>query len=107
MSNKSQGLGVFYEFLCEQFEPACNWKEVITMQYTGLKDTPGKGEEIYHKDLMKTNKYTYLIDWIEDGWYACREDGQDNIPLKMFLIEMPNCHLIGNKLQNPELINGA
>jgi len=72
-------------------------------QYTGLKDKNGKGQEVYDKDVIKTELGNIKVDWINDGWNACWDDGGLQ-GLMEFLAENPSAEIIGNIYSNPKLI---
>jgi uncharacterized phage protein (TIGR01671 family) len=74
------------------------------MQFTGLKDK--KGEEIFEGDILKTSTdKAMVVFWSErfaswglnrDGWYFTHWFGESCNP--------KDCEIIGNKYENPELL---
>ncbi len=76
--------------------------ETHLMQFTGLKDKNGKGKEIYHKDIFGSRNGDVVVEWVNDGWSVCWDDGCLQ-SLMEFLSENPNYPVIGNIYENSEL----
>lgn len=79
-------------------------KDVVLMQYTGIRDK--KGKLIYDVDIVKskTNLLSKVI-WKKDGWTVknCFIAYQDE-PVRAFS-ENEEWEIIGNIYENPELLN--
>ncbi len=82
-------------------------KNIIPLQYTGLKDKNGK--EIYEGDILEETGCVYSINWdeneylgeqvIQDGYFIKKEDR-----LFITLTDLQDCEVIGNIYENPELV---
>jgi hypothetical protein len=70
--------------------------EVILVQYTGLKDKNGK--EVYEGDIIDYGHSRYKEVIFNKGTFCLKD--LENIPWLL-----PMYPVIGNKFQNPELIN--
>ncbi len=96
-SYQSDGLQSWYAF------PT---KQIVLMQYTGLKDK--KGKEIYSKDilqiLVRNRKQKALVTWIDGigGW------GLLNKKLEWsalhITVKYGEAEIIGNIYENPDLL---
>lgn len=83
------------------------------MQYTGLKDKNGKGNDTYHKDILKVHDGfsgdhfekggNYVIEWFDDGWGVADKDG-DYFCSLFEVIYNRGAEVIGNIYENPELL---
>jgi uncharacterized phage protein (TIGR01671 family) len=73
----------------------------ILMQYTGLKDKNGK--EIFEGDVIKDNDGDIRTIQFVNGSFGGR---LTLVPHLALLIdeEMYNCEIIGNRFENPELL---
>ena len=102
-----------YDFNCYNYGgcPEDNFKEVIEnddyilMQYTGMKDKNGK--EIYEGDILECELYdktydNYVVcyDEIQGCYVAENKEGG-----KIYYQTWEEQTVIGNKFENPELLN--
>ena len=116
---KPFGIGVIYENIneyvrnCRDGNYVANWLDIISMQFTGLKDL--KEKYIYEGDILKvgenliceivfveTNVEDYG-DEIHSAFHAKIYKHNKIIPLDSYLKN--NCIVIGNIYQNPELLS--
>ena len=78
-------------------------KEV--MQYTGLKDKSGEGEELYHKDLIVNSSRNggkpHIVEWSE--WYAGWVGVYGGLEY-LISTELHEIGKVGNVHENPELL---
>ena len=87
--------------------PPITWadkKDVILMQYTGLKDKNGK--EIYEGDILEDDAYWYEVVWsINRGaWLAQGCRGTDHDIEAAEIAASRDCCRAGNIYENPELL---
>lgn len=71
-------------------------------QLTGLKDKNGK--EGYHKDIVKSGKKLYTIEWQDEEarfWIAPQNHGGS----WKFMDELSRMEIIGNVFEHPHLLN--
>lgn len=87
-----------------------NDDSIILMQYTGLKDENGK--EIYDGDILQFRNASGMDDsichvvWNEDRFSWFIENDESNIYDELYNITAPaDIKIIGNKYENPELLN--
>ncbi|KKK83680.1 hypothetical protein LCGC14_2790960 [marine sediment metagenome] len=81
------------------------WAEdVEPMQYTGLKDKSGEGEELYHKDLIVNSSRNggkpHIVEWSE--WYAGWVGVYGGLEY-LISTELHEIKKVGNIYENPEL----
>jgi len=74
-------------------------KDVIPLEYIGLKDKNGK--EGYHKDVVES-KNKWLIEWsdTEAGFYLKSLEGYDKLPAR----KLREMKIIGSSYEYPELL---
>ena len=79
--------------------------EINLMQYTGLKDKSGEGEELYHKDLIVNSSRNggkpHIVEWSEwyAGWVGVYGGGFEYL----ISTELHEIGKVGNIYENPEL----
>jgi len=78
-------------------EKAKRFKDLIPLQYTGLKDKNGK--EIYEGDIYKQGAYIGEIFWSVDFWATERGNYDDS----GLADDCNYIEIIGNIYENPEL----
>ena len=96
--------------LRELFYPS----DCILMQFTGLKDKNGKGQDTYHQDILKINDGfsgdhfekggNFTIEWVDDGWAVVDRDGEYFSSL-WEVIYNRGAEVIGNIYQDKELLS--
>lgn len=92
-------------------------KDVIFMQYTGLKDKNGK--DIYEGDVIEYQGYpenldyrdARLVEWVKGGFILRHLWSNDNAPheseymMQLWFATIPKRYIIiGNRYENPELL---
>jgi len=89
-------------------EDGFNWRKVIpetVVQYTGLLDC--KGQKIFEGDILHDHHGLYKaarVIWHEDNLaWGVLTLGNRNYPL----CRQDNCEVIGNRFDNPELLERA
>lgn len=78
----------------------------VVLQYTGVKDKNNK--EVYEGDIIQCIDLNYLIEWndYQGKWVArCPYYRQYHHPTLEHFLEIKSCIVIGNIMENPELIN--
>lgn len=83
------------------------------MQFTGLKDKNGKGQETYHQDILRVGDGycgdhleqggNFIIEWVDDGWVVVNKEGTFLCTL-FEAIYNRGAEVIGNVWENPELL---
>lgn len=86
-------INIYEETLNNLFED----KDVVFMQYTGLKDINGK--EIYEGDIIKNPHGKSVIEYIYSSFHPLDESDGYNSGYKSEEVEV-----IGNIYENPELL---
>ena len=78
--------------------------DLVWLQYTGLKDK--NGVEIYEGDIIDIEYHwdssligKHVVKWDEDGFY------QPLYPCGDWRVNQEYLEVIGNKFENPELLN--
>ncbi|EUJ23497.1 hypothetical protein MFLO_15895 [Listeria floridensis FSL S10-1187] len=102
------------ELLVEVVE-GFGWIEVeekYLMQYTGLKDK--RGSKIFEGDIIKikiiddfsvdSEEFIGVVEFLEGSWVITNHKRRESINLWSELNEL---EVIGNKWQNPELLEGV
>lgn len=85
--------------------PSEHEKQIIVMQYTGLKDKNGK--EIYEGDILNFGNNNYVQVIFDNGSFNVFDEplgwdfDSDIIPIKT---DFRYCEVIGNICENPELL---
>lgn len=77
-------------------------EEGILMQYTGLKDKNGK--EGYHKDIVRSGKKLFIIEWQDEEARFWLAPAGDNTGTWKHMDELIHMEIIGNVPQHPELL---
>lgn len=78
-----------------------NSKEVVLMQYTGLKDKNGK--EIYEGDVvdMWNNGVHSVVEWYQSGYYLITRVKEK---VAEYMLHGKSVIVVGNIYENPELM---
>ncbi len=86
---------------CSSFGTLLNNKDFIVMQSTGLHDKNGK--EIFEGDILRTGNSDIpigCVKWSEvEAWFWVRAAG-----LRAETFPLPECEVIGNIYENPDLL---
>ena len=75
-------------------------KNIILMQYTGLKDKNGK--EVYEGDIVSDGVFNYIIKWIDFGFWKIQIGQADKYKCGLFNMEYMT--IMGSIYENPELL---
>ncbi len=109
--SKPHGLGVIWEYLCEEWGGPFDWTDVEKLQYIGLHDK--NGVEIYDGNIVRIVQYPGVVGavaWNHDRWGI-----QDYSPCANTVdgdycddsIDWERGEVIGNIYEHPELLEGA
>jgi uncharacterized phage protein (TIGR01671 family) len=87
-----------------------NNKNIVLLQYTGLKDKNGK--EIYEGDILNSLyrsdgcKGIYEVQWsdIRASFFAKRHGEHQQMLVSIFPSDLQRCEIIGNIYENPDLL---
>ena len=97
-----------YKFILESFQSTPTKKDLIVMQYTGVKDKNGK--EICCGDIVKvildiemSKKDKAQIIWYDGGFEARAINKKFRVQLSKYYTK--NCEIIGNIYENENLLN--
>lgn len=74
--------------------------EYTVCQYTGLIDN--NGDKIWENDIVNFEEEMYMVDWSETD--ACFEIFNTGLIERFTTIRSEDCEIIGNKFDNPELL---
>lgn len=72
------------------------------MQFTGLHDRNGK--EIFEGDLIKLHDYFITEVFFNDGGFFCHIHNNNGVFEDILFNSNSICEIIGNKWENPELL---
>ena len=86
----------------DQYNDYFDIEDMILMQYTGLKDKNRK--EIYEGDIVKSYYYIPNEDGTEGERYIIKTIKYDEVRCKYNIDMFENLEIIGNKWDNPELL---
>ena len=97
------GLGVIYEYLCEEWG-VFDWKDIEKRQFTGILDK--NGVDVYEGDIIDANIIEHSISTMgqvvfceEYSTYANR-----NLAGDTFLWKLNRIKVRGNIFESPELL---
>ena len=78
------------------------------MQYTGLKDKNGYGNELWEGDIVKAGDLDTVMQivYYQSGFYLAFPGGCISSPLHPFIVS-EYIERIGNIYENPELLKDA
>ncbi len=94
-----------YEYIFERmFNKLARFKDLIWLEYTGLKDKNGK--EGYFDDLVKWGKAIYKVVWNEkEGIAALQYVSGQEVFKYLRISQIKQGEIIGNVYENPELLS--
>ena len=107
LSNDRWGFGGNSEYSIVSWEDvfAEQYDELIPLQYTGLKDVTDEQKELWEHDIIEYQGMPYLIAWDEEkGQWIAKGIIHSDTQLLFWCIDQFNCYKLGNKYENPELL---
>lgn len=100
---KTNRNGITRHYICSIDEADYEVDPKTVGEFTGAVDIDGK--EIYDGDIVKSDRHTLTVEW-RAGWLGFRLVGEGfNFLLNQLFME--NFKIIGNKFDNPELLNNG
>ena len=104
--SKPHGLGVIWEYLCEEWGGPFNWTDVEKLQYTGRHDK--NGVEICEGDIFgNLAALRCVIRRLDDGAYKLVFCDTRITPWSITDPRVRKSEVIGNVWEHPELLEGA
>lgn len=94
---------VFWSFISDEDK---DFEDLKVMQYTGLKDK--NGQEIYEGDIVSAENRYYIVEYREqycDYVFTYTKKNWKRVKVSKQNITRLDIEVIGNKFENPELID--